>query len=104
MNGFLYYNRVQAYIVNCWASKVVDPDCRTVPDETPTLIACCDNKLFQDIKTVNKSPSEIPPFSNAQIVSYFVTRTVTDGLASSDFKLINQSALNLFSMWTCTKS
>ena len=51
---------------------------------------------WQDIKTVYKSSSEIPPFSNAQIVSYFVTRTVSDGLASSDFKSLNQSALNLF--------
>ena len=42
------------------------------------------------------SIGEIPPFTNVQIVSYFVTRTISNDRASSDFKSLNQSALNLF--------
>lgn len=42
------------------------------------------------------SPSSVPRFTNAQIVTYFVTRTVTDKLPSSDFKSLNQSAVDLF--------
>ena len=94
--------RVQAYIINGWAKNVVDPDRHT--DETPsapTGSASTDaiailGQSWQNIRTMYKSPSDIPQFSNAQIVSYFVTRTVSDGIASSDFKSINQSALHLF--------
>ena len=43
-----------------------------------------------------KSPYSVPRFTNAKIVTYFVTRTVSDGLKSSNFKAINQSAMNLF--------
>ena len=35
-------------------------------------------------------------FTNAQIISYFVTRTADDGLPAGDFKLVNSSALSLF--------
>lgn len=38
----------------------------------------------------------MPKFSLSNIISYFVTRTVNDGKAASDFKSINQSAENLF--------
>ena len=72
---------------------MIDPDrCIAQGDSARMILP----DTWQDIKTVYKSSSEIPPFSNAQIVSYFVTRTVSDGLASSDFKSLNQSALNLF--------
>ena len=65
-----------------------------VHDESSKMVLRSDS--WWDFKTVYKPPSEFPPFTNAQIVSYFVTRTVSDGLASSDFKSLNQSALNLF--------
>ena len=35
-------------------------------------------------------------FTNAQIISYFVSRTADDGLPASDFKSVNSSALSLF--------
>ena len=35
-------------------------------------------------------------FTNAQIISYFVTRTVDDGLPAADFKSINNSACSLY--------
>jgi hypothetical protein len=35
-------------------------------------------------------------FTNAQIISYFVSRTASDGLPVNDFKSVNRSAMNLF--------
>jgi hypothetical protein len=51
-----------------------------------------------DIKTAYNSQQivHVPQFNNSQIVEYFVTRTVSDGLRSDDFKSINKSAVNLF--------
>lgn len=46
--------------------------------------------IWVDIKTAFKS-QQIPQFNNSQIVEYFVTRTVSDGLHSDDFKSINKS-------------
>ena len=52
--------------------------------------------VWHNIKLAYKSPVDVPQFNNAQIVSYFVTRTVSDGLQAGDFKSVNQSAVNLF--------
>ena len=38
----------------------------------------------------------MPSFNNGNIMAYFVTRSVIDGLPSADFKSINSSAENLF--------
>ena len=43
-----------------------------------------------------KNAAEVPGFNIGHIVSYFVTRSVIDGLPSADFKSINSSAENLF--------
>ena len=51
---------------------------------------------WEDIRTAFKPDYPFPHFTNAQIVEYFVTRTVSDGLHVADFKSINKSALNLF--------
>ena len=51
---------------------------------------------WKDIKTAYTSQALQVQFTNAQIVEYFVTRTVSDGRRSADFKSINKSALNLF--------
>ena len=45
------------------------------------------------------SQPHAPPawaFTNAQIISYFVTRTADDGLPVADFKSLNNSAGNLY--------
>ena len=42
-----------------------------------------------------KSPSEVLKFTNANIVTYFVMRKVCDGSSCTDFKAINQSAIDL---------
>ena len=46
--------------------------------------------------TYYKSPSNIPRFTNAHIVTYFVMRKVCNGSSCTDFKSINQPAIDLF--------
>ena len=81
---------------------MVDPDSLdgaitdAVDDSDTTSETITLPSSWQDIRTVYKSSSELPSFTNAQIVGYFVTRTVSGGIACSEFKLLNQSALNLF--------
>ena len=38
----------------------------------------------------------IPHFINANIITYFVSKTASDGLKVKDFKAMNSSAMNLF--------
>ena len=40
--------------------------------------------------------NDIFTFANANIISYFVMRTVVDGMPANDMKIINSRALNLF--------
>jgi len=49
-----------------------------------------------DICSAYQSPSEVPEFNYSHIITYFATRTVSDGLPASDFKSSNASADNLF--------
>ena len=51
---------------------------------------------WMDIKEFYKSPDDVPRFTNAQIVSYFVIQQVCDSRLCGDFKAINRSAMNLF--------
>ena len=45
---------------------------------------------------VGKAPDQALSFTNAHIISYFVSRTAVDGMPVCDFKAINKSSLNLF--------
>ena len=40
-----------------------------------------------DIRSAYKSPSEVPEFNYSHIITYFVTRTVSDGLPANDLNL-----------------
>ena len=69
-------------------TNIVDPN-------KPANVSSNDNAYLQkmlvdgwlDIQNVFTSIEEVPAFSNAQIVTYFVTRTVADGLPAADFNL-----------------
>jgi len=45
---------------------------------------------------VFKQSSQVPHFTNVNIITYFVVRTAADGLEARDFKSMNSSAMNLF--------
>ena len=52
--------------------------------------------VWKDIKLLYTKSEDVPSFTNAQLVTYFVCRTVNDGLPAGDFKSINKSAKYLF--------
>ena len=90
----MYIFRVKAFIQYGWADSVVDPDdVSTTSDEGHGAPETDD---WMDIKEFCKSPDDVPKFTNAQIVNYFVTRQVCDSRLCGDFKAINRSAMNLF--------
>ena len=91
--------RVRAYIENEWSGNVVDPDKKYHETRLGTSGQAANGQIsttWKDIKTAYTSQALQVQFTNAQIVEYFVTRTVSDGRLSADFKSINKSALNLF--------
>ena len=92
---FLEFERT--YVENGWADSIIEPD---QPEATTSQDACSDAMqgmlpaTWEDIRTAFKPNQPFPYFTNAQIVEYFVTRTVSDGLHVAES--INKSALNLF--------
>ena len=86
-------------------NKLIDPD-GSVPTQSTlaSSLAPSQQRLpnsdqpteWKDIKSSYRDPSCVPRFTNARMLNYFVTCTVSDGLQASDFKGMNQSAENLF--------
>ena len=87
-------HRVNAYIKNGWDKQLVDPDHQSKPAERSLTFAPTEG--WQELTQVYADSDQCFQFTNAQIISYFVTRTADDGLPASDFKSINSSALSLF--------
>ena len=54
------------------------------------------NGTWTNIKDVYSRPKEVPLFNHGHMISYFVSRTAIDGLASGDIKSINKSAKYLY--------
>ena len=71
----------------------MDPDASTTSDEG---YGAPETDDWMDIKEFYKSPDDVPRFTNAQIVSYFVIRQVCNLHLCGDFKAISRSAMNLF--------
>ena len=44
----------------------------------------------------------IPHFINANIITYFVSKTASDGLKVKDFKAMNSFSHEFVPMWSCT--
>ena len=51
---------------------------------------------FENVTKAYSSPADVPQFNIGHIVTYFVNRTVCDGLPTADLKSVNKSAENLF--------
>jgi len=76
----------------------VDPDnISATRDEGYGAPECND---FVNIKKFYTSPDMVPNFTNAQIVSYFVTPQVCDTRLCGDFKAIHKSVMNLSTVVT----
>lgn len=91
---------MRAYIDNGWADTVIDPDNGSF--QTSSKSSNLEKKSllpdtsWVDIKEFYKSPDQVPSFNNGQIITYFVSRSLCDSRSCSNFKEINQSAVNLF--------
>ena len=94
--------RVRSYIRNGWADNIVYPDqplrnsAANVNDADQVTISqqsAVNN--WKVLKTAFTSPGEVPSFSHGQMVTYFVSRTVSDGLPAGDFKAMNAHAQRL---------
>ena len=74
------------------------------PDEhdssvAPNFISLPENTFngtWTNIKNAYSRPEEVPSFNHGHMISYFVSRTAADGLASGDVKSINKSAKYLY--------
>ena len=89
---------VKAYIRNGWDKKIINPDgaakvsgAYTSEQNDETF-----NGEWIDIKSAYSRAEDVPSFTYGNMITYFVTRTVTDGLPANDFKSINKSAKYLF--------
>lgn len=51
---------------------------------------------WKDLISVYTKKEDVPLFTDGQLVTYFVCRTVADGLPAGDFKSVNRSAKYLF--------
>ena len=51
---------------------------------------------WQDIRNAYTKREKVPLFTHGQVITYFVTRTVSDGLPAGDFKGMNEKAKRLY--------
>lgn len=95
-------SRVQTFIANGWANKVVDPDNSIQSSsgraEPLSILNVPQNLNWEKLQEAftRTDANEMISFTNANIINYFLVRTVVDGMPSSDVKAINSSALNMF--------
>ena len=98
MNVFM--NRVNSYIKNSWAAKVINPDIPSTPTSARTSVDNNDEEPFTgrwlSIQTAFSQADKPITFTYVHMITYFVSRNVVDGLAAGDFKSINSAANNLF--------
>ena len=89
--------RVNSYITNGWATQnLINPDeCNgaSAPNLMPSLEF---NGKWTNIINAYSQPEEVPLFNHGHMISYFVSRTAVDDLASGDVKSINNSAKYLY--------
>ena len=77
MNSFMSLCRVNAYIRNGWDKQLVDPDCPHRSSEEDSLLP---TNGWKDIMRAYSAPLLMLTFTNAQIFSYFATRTVCQSI------------------------
>ena len=94
--SFIYIFRVKAYIAYGWADNIVDPDGNAAKTSAQTTCNLQVPDAWKDLKNVFKQSSQVPHFTNANVITYFVARTAADGLEARDFKSMNSSAMHLF--------
>ena len=97
---------VEAYLRNGWDSYIADPNApmpysdlaTTSTDSTPSTATCTGTvaAIWRPISSAFSKPEDVPEFSYGQMIGYFITKTVKDGLPAGDFKGMNKKVMNLF--------
>ncbi len=87
-------NRVNAYIKEGLDQELPCSSSSTVATEKHSFVQDIPKEGWKDIKSINGTFKL--NFNNSNIVSYFISQSVTDGLPAGDFKAINKSAEYLF--------
>ena len=86
-------------MVGTHATKLVNPYQTSISltsTAVPKQLIQFPQNGWVDIKEAFKSADEVPKFSHAHIVTYFVTRQVSDDLPAADFKSLNSNAEFLY--------
>ena len=69
-------------------------------DASPAAISVSTDLSFTgawtNIKQAYSKPAQVPSFNHGHMISYFVSRTATDGLPAGDIKSINKAAKHLY--------
>ena len=91
------FTRVNTYIRNGWDTKqLVDPDhpCSSAREDASLVPTDGWQEITQAY--MHLPPQQVIAFTNAQMISYFVTRTADDGMPVGDFKSLNKSVYCIF--------
>ena len=87
---------MKSYISNGWATKyLINPDACDAP---PVASSVSPDLSFTGEWTNMKAyshPAQVPSFNHGHMISYFVSRTATDGLPAGDIKSINKAVKHL---------
>ena len=87
---FSYTYRVKAYIRNGWDKNIINPDGTAKINNE--CISKHNDEIFKgewvDTKCAYSRAEDVPSFTYGNMITYFVTRTVIDGLPPNDFKSI----------------
>ena len=95
----MFLCRVNSYIKNGWATKVINPD---IPSAFTSHTSIDNNNeepftgQWLSIQTAFSQADKAFTFTYGHMITCFVSRNVVDGMAAGDFKSINTAANDLF--------
>ena len=101
---FCHLFRVRSYIKNGWADNIINPDEISDPcclQASSSSLSSSLNTLdtvnvWKDIRKAYSCQNQVPKFSYGHMMTYFVSRTLSDGLPAGDFNAMNTKAKRLY--------
>jgi len=97
--SFNCFCKLKSYISNGWAMKyhLVNPDECDAPSVARSVSSDLSfTGVWTNIKQAYSQPTQVPSSNHEHMISYFVSRTATDGLPAGDIKSINKAAKHLY--------
>ena len=88
---------MKSYISNGWVSKtLINPNANNTSFDSLRSVEINYNGNWVSIRHAYSCPEQLPAFNHGHMISYFVSRTVANGLPAGDEKSINKSARYLY--------